>query len=1243
MGKTRKIISWKRCKEESLSSSESDLRERISRKMKKIFAFSLLALFIFSSGLWAASISGPAGLFIQIGDSIDELGDVDTTGKVSGSCFIYDATSGNWEAATCPSGGGGGSSTLQVAIGSVEVTSPTVSVNFSSHVFTASQNPSGTANIGINSSSVTLMGNTFNAANVLVKLSGSALIPNALIDPSSVTKLGGSIALGSETTGNYVASLVAGLGITVGSAGVGSTPTVTFTPSLVTGNQTFGANNTSNITWCFGIIGTDPCFTFSDDLITVTNLTVSDTLTAENATITNLTAGGVAYPTGDGSANQVIATDGSGTLSFMTLGTGSSLGVSEGGVLISSPTSNIDFSSHTFNVDLVGGTTAMVTLNNSSVTLLGPSIDLGVDTTGDYVSSITVTFPLLGNTSGHIILDIDRSSFTLLGPSIDSDELPLHSGAHEAGEIDEIDVTGLSGLLADPQTVIISTDGTVVHTSSGINFVPGSNVTITGEANGAFTDITIAASGTGGGGYAMEPATVTIQAAEGIIASTITVSTLTFSDGTYLTSTSTIGGLPGGSDTQIQFNDGGSLGGDSNLTWDKTLDHLSSTGTFHLSDGSDYIDFDSDLVDPLYGLSWPFVIRKSGFSTFTGMGRWGFGKFSSPPYLSYFIMDDFNFYNGTVDGYFAVQGSTAAGSTFVPRMKFIRSTDKITIGYHDPTEVEKGTVTASGFRDKSIDCSGYDNGGALTTDGSGNFVCSDDDSGTGGGSGVSSAYGALYLSSSSATQADISTTPVKLAIFETEGESNLTIPSAANDEITISTDGAFFVYASVISSGTSEYWAERFYLQLCINDVPTSITGFSWVRPVITIGGVLSLDKDDVVSLYISQSSTTLVSAYFLDAQLVVSAIGGVGGGGGSDIYIQDGGSPVVQTSTVNFSGDQFIVTDDGDTALVTIDQSSVAIYNASGYINNNRLDTSSITKAGNAFGGNNQLCQLNGTAYVPDANLSPSVSLLGSQIDIGDETNLSVDWPIKLDDDTVSISSSPVFNEVTVGTMTVTSSMTVNGPVTFNGDVTINGTDTMTLDTDVTITTLTVTGAFSVNGQSLVTQTSTSTIVVPISAASLAGTLTSGGGPVSTYETTTNKVNIDYFPMSYSTTQYFEFSYSPPNGWDEGTVTYYVVWTATESTGGVAFDLQGLCRSNDDALDTAYGTAQEVTDTLITAGDTHMTSASSALTIGGTCAEGDYVTWRGYRNVVSGSDTLAAKAMILEIRLKYTRNSYSD
>lgn len=134
--------------------------------------------------------------------------------------------------------------------------------------------------------------------------------------------------------------------------------------------------------------------------------------------------------------------------------------------------------------------------------------------------------------------------------------------------------TGLIGIDSGPNSnYTVSIDNSIVATISGstfigdVNFnlglsgsltqltdgssylVAGNNVTITSESNG---QITISA--TGGGG----------------------------------------GGSPGGSDTQVQFNDGGSFGGDSGLTFNKTTNVLSVLGGIsgsitQLTDGSSYI------------------------------------------------------------------------------------------------------------------------------------------------------------------------------------------------------------------------------------------------------------------------------------------------------------------------------------------------------------------------------------------------------------------------------------------------------------------------------------------------------------------------------------------------------------------------------------------------------------------------------------------------------------------------------
>jgi len=110
------------------------------------------------------------------------------------------------------------------------------------------------------------------------------------------------------------------------------------------------------------------------------------------------------------------------------------------------------------------------------------------------------------------------------------------------------------------------------------------------------------------------------------------------------------------------------------------------------------------------------------------------------------------------------------------------------------------------------------------------------------------------------------------------------------------------------------------------------------------------------------------------------------------------------------------------------------------------------------------------------------------------------------------------------------------------------------------------------------------------------------------------------------------------PSDYNAGTVTAVFYWTAASGSGDVIWGLQGMSGGNDDALDIAYGTAQEVTDTLIAAGDVHVTAATSAITIAGTPSAGDFVNFRVYRKAADGADTLAADARLLGVRVTFTR-----
>ena len=153
----------------------------------------------------------------------------------------------------------------------------------------------------------------------------------------------------------------------------------------------------------------------------------------------------------------------------------------------------------------------------------------------------------------------------------------------------------------------------------------------------------------------------------------------------------------------------------------------------------------------------------------------------------------------------------------------------------------------------------------------------------------------------------------------------------------------------------------------------------------------------------------------------------------------------------------------------------------------------------------------------------------------------------------------------------------------------------------------------------------------------------TTNGAASGQIETSSNKVNAKVFDFDASTEEYVCFNIPAPDFWDLGTITVQFFWTAPSGSGDVIWGAQALARSNDDALDTAYGTAQTVTDTLISANDEHVTSITSAITVGGTPAKGDQLYFRVYRDADAGGDTLNADARLLGVKIKFNMGQYDD
>lgn len=165
---------------------------------------------------------------------------------------------------------------------------------------------------------------------------------------------------------------------------------------------------------------------------------------------------------------------------------------------------------------------------------------------------------------------------------------------------------------------------------------------------------------------------------------------------------------------------------------------------------------------------------------------------------------------------------------------------------------------------------------------------------------------------------------------------------------------------------------------------------------------------------------------------------------------------------------------------------------------------------------------------------------------------------------------------------------------------------------------------------------------MVPIMASGMIPATTNGAAS-GTVETTTNKVLYKTLDFDTATQEFAGFVIPMPKSWNEGTVTFVAVWTAASGSGGVAWALQGLACSDDDAIDTAYGTEQVVTDTLLTAGDVHRTAESAAVTIAGTPAASDTAFFRVKRVPANGSDTLGVDARLIAVELYMTTDAATD
>ena len=169
--------------------------------------------------------------------------------------------------------------------------------------------------------------------------------------------------------------------------------------------------------------------------------------------------------------------------------------------------------------------------------------------------------------------------------------------------------------------------------------------------------------------------------------------------------------------------------------------------------------------------------------------------------------------------------------------------------------------------------------------------------------------------------------------------------------------------------------------------------------------------------------------------------------------------------------------------------------------------------------------------------------------------------------------------------------------------------------------------------------------MMIPIMAGSMQPSASGGSGVLTNIATSANMPDVQTLNFHQSTQQHAQFAIPLPKRWNRGTITARFRWShaATTTNFGVVWGIQAVAVGDDEAINQAYGTAVEVTDTGGTANRLYVTSETAAFTVANTPADGDTVFFRVYRKAADAADTLAIVARLHGVDLFVTTNAEND
>tara|TARA_R110000823_G_scaffold91674_3_gene201754 strand:- start:996 stop:1499 length:504 start_codon:yes stop_codon:yes gene_type:complete len=155
----------------------------------------------------------------------------------------------------------------------------------------------------------------------------------------------------------------------------------------------------------------------------------------------------------------------------------------------------------------------------------------------------------------------------------------------------------------------------------------------------------------------------------------------------------------------------------------------------------------------------------------------------------------------------------------------------------------------------------------------------------------------------------------------------------------------------------------------------------------------------------------------------------------------------------------------------------------------------------------------------------------------------------------------------------------------------------------------------------------------------------TTNGADSAQVETTAVRPDMKVLDFDASTDQYAQFSVAFPKSWNEGTITYQVYWTPSNTnTGNCQFGMQAVAVGDGDTIDIAFSGPTKLIDAGIgTVEDQQVSVVSGNLTIAGSPAVDQLTYFQFFRDAADGADNFTGEARLLGVKIFYTTDAAND